>query len=394
MNKYNFETIPNRKGKSTIKWDAKHINARFHTNLKENDEYYPMFIADLDFQLPDEVLEHMHSKYLVPDFGYFDIPDSFYDAIINWHHLKHQCDLEKEWIVPTCGTVTSLHILSNIYGKDKNFLIFTPVYRQFKACTDMGKMFTSPLIYRERQYDIDFDDLENKLKHDKIDVIIFCNPHNPGGRSWTYDELLRLVNLCKEYNVLLISDEIHADICLSERNFISLMNFSDIYDNIVVATSPNKTFSISGLSTSYILCRNPKIRKTYVDYVNAMHLSPNRVGIEMIEMVYRYGQEWHSEMQKVVKANVEEVIDCLEPLGIEVMVPDSGYLVWIKVNDKVDVDKFIEELAINESVLLETGSRFIDDYDGFIRINVGTSPRIVKEAMKRLAKLYRKYIEV
>ena len=387
MNNYNFNEIPNRKFKGTIKWDVEHINKRFKTSLTTDDDFYPMFIADSDFRLPDEILIKMHERYLVPDFGYFDIKDGFYQSIINWYKNKHDTKLEKEWIVPASGTVTSLYILSKIYGESKNFLVLTPAYRQFKACAAVGKLYTLALKYKNQEYSIDFEELERTFKDQEINILIFCNPHNPSGRSWTKDELTKLVELCRKYSVILIADEIHSDIVLSKRSFYSLINF-DNYDNIVVATSPNKTFSVSGLSTSYLLTRNPKIREAYIEYTNNMHLSPNRVGAEMLEIVYNYGQDWHNDLQKTIKANVQTTIEYLEPLGIEVMKPDAGYLVWIKIDSKLNVDEFITKLAQEESVLLETGSRFIADYAGFIRINVATSPAIVKEAMQSIKKVY------
>lgn len=390
MEKYNFETISYRKGNGSMKWGKEHISRRFQVNINDQDEIYPMYIADLDFKLPPEILDIVHEKYKNPDFGYFDIMDSYYNSIIHWHKEIHNMDIKKEWIVPSIGTVASMNIMAEIMGQNKNFLIMTPVYRPFKGCCHPGTCFTFPLDCIHEQYKIDFDTLEQSFIQNKIDILLFCNPHNPGGKCWTKNELETLVRLCKKYKVLILSDEIHADIQLSEHKFTSLLQYQNEYDQIVVSTSPNKTFSLSGLSTSYILCSNKELRQKFQGFLDRFHFAPSRMGIEMTEIVYTHGQEWLKQMNKVVWQNVMMVKATMENLNISVMMPDAGFLVWVLLDSSVDVDQFILDIAQDQKIYLESGSRFIENYEGRIRINVGTSPSLVKEAMNRFAITYKK----
>ena len=389
--KYNFNDIVQRKGSGSMKWERPYILKRFNVDIPDHEDMYPMFIADMDFHLPTEVLSHMHEKYLDPDFGYFHIQDSFYESVVDWFLEKHHMKIEKDWIIPSTGTVTSLHFICDMIARDQNILTMTPIYGPFKNCCEIGHMVTLELDLVDNRYEINFDKLEDILKNKDIKVFLLCNPHNPGGRSWTKEELKRIVLLCKEYHVLLLSDEIHGDFCLGEHCFTSMIEFADLYDDLIVSTSANKTFSISGLSTSYMLCKNEKLRQDYDRYVNRLHISCNRMGIEMIELVYRYGKEWHNELIQVIKNNVQVVLDTMNRLDIQVMKPDAGFLVWVRLDDSIDVEKFILDLAKETHVLLEPGSRFVENYQGWLRINVGTSPILVKEAMERFEQFYRSY---
>ena len=391
MTKYDFNNILDRRWNGSMKWEKPYIKKRFQLDVDEKDELFPMFIADMDFKLPEEILKPMHERYAVPDFGYFHVQDSFYESIMEWYKDVHQIDLKKEWIVPSCGTVASMHIATDLLARGKNILMMTPVYGPFKSCCHFGTMFTCPLLLNENRYEIDFDEMESLFKEKDMEVLLMCNPHNPGGRSWTREELSRLVGLCKEYGVTILSDEIHSDLQISNQKFTSLIEFQDVYDRILVSTSPNKTFSISGLATSYVLCANAQIKEQYEGYMSGLHLGQNRVGIEMTEIVYRNGKAWRNELEQVIRKNVEMVSATMKRLDVTMMEPDAGFLVWIRVKDTIDVDAFIVDLAKEHHVLLETGSRFVENYKGWIRINVGTSPVLVQKAMSRFEKFYREY---
>ena len=167
-----------------------------------------------------------------------------------------------------------------------------------------------------------------------------------------------------------------------------MINYHDLYDKIVVATSANKTFSISGLSTSYLLVTNADIAKRYNEYIANMHLEANRFGIEMTEMVYTYGQKWHRALCDKVKENMELTSEILKDTSARIMECDAGYLLWIKLDEKINVDMFVDKLSNDENVFIENGNRFVADYAGFVRINLATSTKNVKEAMKRFKKIY------
>ena len=393
MTTKDFNSILNRRGNGSMKWSKEHIGRRFNVRISDDDEIYPMYIADTDFKYPKKIMDEFYEKYQEPDFGYFDMPDGYFESIVEWYKKIHGISIQKEWIIPSIGTVTSLNLLADMLGRGKNFLIFTPVYRPFKNCEQFGNLYTLPLIYKDQQYFIDFENLEKSFIENHIDLILFCNPHNPGGRVWNRKELRRLVTLCKKYQVIILSDEIHADVQLSERKFVSLLEFQEDYDQIVISTSPNKTFNIAGLSCSYVLSGNEKIRQDFQNLLNRYHFAPNRVGIEMTEIVYHDGQEWLQNMRQVVAKNVSIVTEVLESVGIQVMQPDAGFLVWVRLDSAINIEDFILKIAKDKNIYLETGSRFVDNYEGWLRINVGTITQRAEEAMRRFKDFYSSYLK-
>lgn len=384
-----FENILKRQGNGSMKWEKAYIEKRF--KIAEDNDIYPLFIADMDYPMATCIHDQLVELMQEPDFGYFHIQEGFYNSIIAWQKKVHHLDIKKEWILPSLGTVTSLNIACDIYAKDEDILILTPVYGAFKKCAGVGNCVTLPLLMKEHEYEIDFKGMRNIFEERNIKVLIFCNPHNPSGRIWRHAELLELVLLCKEYNVMILSDEIHSDLLVSDKPFTSLFSFSDAYENILISTSPNKTFNLSGLSTSYVISKNEGILKAIQAYFDRLHLSCNRMGVMMIENAYTNGYEWYLELIEQIKGNIEIVCSSLSNTTMEVMRPDSGYLVWIKCPKVKDVDQFVYDLAKDTHVLIESGSRFIENYEGWIRMNVATSSTLLKEAMKRFVKFYLQY---
>lgn len=388
---YNFEDILDRKENGSKKWSREYIKKRFQISDEEN---YPLFIADMDYKLPDEIINSMTNLIKLGDFGYFDVKDSFYNSVVEWYKKSYSCDIKKEWIVPSIGALSSMHlIVEKIFNKKDNLLIFTPVYGPFKDVVKNNDMnlYEYTLKSHENKYCIDFNELNEFVKKNNINGIIFCNPHNPSGRCWSEDEIDNLVTLCKENNIKLISDEVHGDLVLGENKFNSLSCYLEENDNIIVISSPNKTFNIAGLNISTFLCSNAELKTFLEDEFNKRKLHVNRFGIEVLTICYNNGFEWAKALRKNIKENMDMVIDKINVDGIKVMTPESGYLLWVKLDKVKDIDKFILELAKEKKVLLETGSRFINDYEGFVRINVATSKKILSEAMDRFVDFYKEY---
>lgn len=383
--------IMNRRNNSSMKWDYKYIKKRFNLDVDDHSDIYPMFIADMDYKMDIHIKDKLYDLLEDPDLGYFLIQDSFYDSIINWYKDIHHIDINKEWIVPSVGTISSLHLACDMITNNEEVLIMTPVYGPFLNCSKIGKPVLLPLLLKDNHYEIDYVKLEDIFNTHHIKTLLFCNPHNPGGRVWSKEELLKLVLLCKQYQVTILSDEIHGDFILTDNKYTSLIEFHDIYDSIIVSTSPNKTFNISGLSTSFILCANKQLKEDYEAYLNRLHISPNRLGINMIEYVYTYGKQWYKELLEVIKQNVTHIVNTVNQSGCQAMIPEGGFLVWVYLPNIDNVDKFILDLAQETHVLLETGARFVDNYQGWVRINAATDPQIVEEAMLCFSNFYKQY---
>lgn len=388
---YSFEEILDRKDNGSKKWSREYINKRFKISDEEN---YPLFIADMDYKLPEEIINPINELITKGDFGYFDVIDSFYDSVIWWYKKNYSCSIKKEWIVPSIGALSSMHlIVEKIFNKKDNLLIFTPVYGPFKDVVINNNMnlYKYKLKIHKDRYYIDFKELNEFIKKNNINGIIFCNPHNPSGRCWSKDELDKLVSLCKQNNIKIISDEVHGDLVLGENKFNSLSGYLEENDNIIVISSPNKTFNIAGLNISTFLCGNPELKLILENEFNNRKLHVNRFGIEVLTICYNTGFQWVEALRKNIKENMDMVINKIDIEGVEIMMPESGYLLWVKLDKVNDVDKFILELAKEKKVLLETGSRFINDYEGFVRINVATSKSILEEAMDRFVDFYKEY---
>lgn len=388
---YSFEDILDRKDNGSKKWSKEYINKRFKISDEEN---YPLFIADMDYKLPDEIINPINELITKGDFGYFDVRDSFYDSVVQWYKKNYSCSIKKEWIVPSIGALSSMHlIVEKVFNKKDNLLIFTPVYGPFKDVVINNNMnlYKYKLKINKDRYYIDFKELSEFVERNNIKGIIFCNPHNPSGRCWSKDELDKLVSLCKQNNIKIISDEVHGDLVLGENKFNSLSDYLEENDNIIVISSPNKTFNIAGLNISTFLCSNLELKLALENEFNNRKLHVNRFGVELLTICYNNGFQWVQSLRKNIKENMNLVINKINIDDIKIMEPESGYLLWIKLEKVKDVDKFIIELAEEKKVLLETGSRFINDYEGFVRINVATSKRILEEAIDRFVDFYKEY---
>lgn len=389
---YNFEDILMRQSNGSKKWNQEYIKKRF--KLENAEEYYPLFIADMDFKLPNEIISSMNEVITSGDFGYFDVKKSFYESVQNWYKNRYRSNINKEWIVPSIGALSSMHlIVEKLFNKGDRILIFTPVYGPFKDVIINNDMELSShkLSIKDDRYYIDFESLKKKIIEEAIKGIIICNPHNPSGRCWSEEELQDLICICKENGVTIISDEVHGDIILGDNKFISLSKYLDEYNKIIVISSPNKTFNLAGLNISTFLCSDDKVRSYLENEFNKRKLHVNRIGYEFSTICYEQGQEWVDSLVSNIEENMNLVINMIKGQGIKIMKPEAGYLLWIQLEGIEDTDDFVVKLANEEGVLLETGSRFIKDSEGFLRINVATSKKILKEAIPKFVEFYKSY---
>lgn len=384
-----FDTPLDRRGNGSKKWDKDYIQRRFKTS---RDDIYPLFIADMDFRQDEAVLQAFHAFVETGDFGYFDVPDSFYSIIKSWYLDKLETPIEKEWIVPANGTIASMYFAADLVSKGQPIMMLTPVYGVFKdIATNFGGMVTVPLFDADGVYLIDFDRMEQEIVSQNVGTLLFCNPHNPSGRIWSFEELGEVVRICKKHSVTILSDEIHGELNLSEKPFVSLISFMDEYENIIVASSPNKTFNLSGMTASYVIIGNTELRQAYQHELARFHITINRAGMAFITAAYEQGRAWHNELITYLKGNMALLEDQLAGLELEWMWPDSGFLVWIRLNKVSDIDQFVLELAQETGVLIETGSRFVADYGNYVRLNCATTRGFLGEALGKFRDFYQHY---
>lgn len=391
---YNFEDILYRNENGSKKWNIDYIDKRFP---KHKSIYYPLFIADMDYKLPEEITSKFTEYIQTGDFGYFDVLEKFNNSISRWYKRVNNIHIDKKWIIPGIGTLASMNIaLKATIKKNSNVLIFTPVYGPFKDIVINNKfnLTTQKLYKKKNRYYIDFNLLEKNIVKNEIKCILMCNPHNPSGRVWSFEELNELVKICKKYDVTLISDEVHSDLVLDKGKFTSMAQFFNTYKNIIISSSPNKTFNLAGISSSYIITSDNSIYENIESEFKKNKLGINRVGYEFSTICYNYGQDWVEELTLNIKSNIKLVKELLDLDGINVMEPEAGYLLWIKLDKVINTLDFVEKLAQKTGVLVESGTRFVDGEDGYIRLNVATSKNILLKSMKELVNFYREFNEV
>ena len=389
---YSFEEILIREENGSKKWNTEYISRRF-PNYKS--PYYPLFIADMDYRLPSEITDKFIEFIQRGDFGYFDVMDEFKESVNRWYKTLLNRDIEKEWVLPGIGTIASINFtMKSLLNECDKALIFTPVYGPFKdvIVNNNLELVTQSLDLDNGKYLIDFDKLESNIISQNIKCILFCNPHNPSGRVWSKEELTKLVRICKKYDLLLISDEVHSDLVLYENKFTSLEMFFNEYDQIIVSSSPNKTFNLAGLNASYLLIPNADNYNKLEKVFSQNKLGINRVGYKFLIACYSLGESWIKELRNNIEENIELVTEIISNEDLYIMKPQSGYLVWIKLNKVEDTLGFVEALAKETGVLVEVGSRFVGSEDGYIRINLATSKEILKISMNKFVEFYNEYI--
>lgn len=369
-----------RKGTGSLKWD--HADALFN-----GEGLLPMWVADMDLGVPHQVQEALIERVNHPIFGYARPQDSLYESVINWLKNKHHWTIQKEQIFFSSGVVPSIaaSILAFTEPGDK-VMIQSPVYAPFYSCINENSrtLVENPLRIQDNRLEIDFEDFENKLK-EGVKLFILCSPHNPGGMVWSKKELARMAELCADYDVLIISDEIHADLSLSgyEHTPIATIN-----PNTITLMAPSKTFNIAGLQASLVITEKPEIMKKLTgQFLKQGFYGLNVLAYPAMEAAYTYGADWLKETTSVIEGNVELVTTFINDKlpNVNVIKPEASFLIWIDLNGLGLTDAEITKRLIQKGRLaLEPGTKFGKAGSGFVRMNIGSSPETVKEGLNRL----------
>lgn len=384
--KYDFDFETQRKNTNSLKWD-------------EVDSKYPLWVADMDFKTAPEITLGYLKRIKEGIFGYNVLNDKFYDSYINWWDKYHHFKMEKDWIIFSTGVVPSISsAVRSLTNIGDNVVILTPVYNIFFNSIRNNKriILESPLKYENYQYEIDFDDLEQKLSLEKTSLLIFCNPHNPIGKIWTKDELIKVGNLCKKYNVTVISDEIHCDIVRPGFEYIPFASVSDINKDIsVTLIAPTKCFNLAGMQTSAAVVANKKIKALFERGLNTDECAEgNTLAVITPELAFLKGRPWLNEMNEYVFNNRDIVKEYIEKNleGLHVIDGNATYLAWVDlngINSKALRDFIYKEV----DVYLADGLAYGKTGEGFLRINLATTKKRILEALELIKKAYDKFIE-
>ncbi len=382
-----FDTVIDRKNTCSLKYD-------FAKRRNMPEDVQPLWVADMDFKVSSYIQEALIKQVEHGIFGYSEVQDEYFQVLKGWMSRHYDWQVESEWLIKTPGIVFALAMAVKAFTDEGDgVLIQQPVYYPFsEVIADNGrKLVSNNLVQNEDgKYVIDFEDFEEKIVNEKIKLFFLCNPHNPVGRVWSKEELIRLGDICYKHNVIIVSDEIHADFVFNGKHNV-FVNLKDEYKEIaIVATSPSKTFNIAGLQVSNIFIPNKEIKNKFRKQIDAAGYSQlNVMGLVATKAAYEYGDEWYKAMHEYVRENIaytkqfiEERLPCIK------LVKNEGtYLLWLDFRNLNLSESELEDLIINKAKLwLDSGRIFGTSGKGFQRINVACPRQTLEEALIKLEK--------
>jgi cystathionine beta-lyase len=387
--KYDFDKIINRNGTFSVKWDKYFLREQF-----KSDDVLPLWVADMDFQCPQPVIDALKRRAEQEIYGYsWHKTSAYLDAVSNWMRRRHKWNIDNEWIVFSPGIVPAIKMLVQTFTNiGEKVIVQPPVYYPFfSAVENNGRiLLKNQLHYENKRYTFDFEDFEKKAKDPLTKMFILCSPHNPVGRVWTEKELRRLGDICLENNVLIISDEIHHDLILSGYNHTLFSTISEEFErNTIMCTAPSKTFNIAGLGTSNIIIPDEKLRESFSYTISSRNSvgSPNAFGIVALIAAYNEGEEWLSQALKYIENNfkfLKEFVNERLP-HVDFIDPEGTYLAWLNCNRLGMDDKKLSEFLLKKAkVALDDGIIFGPGGECFERINVACPKSILEECMNRI----------
>lgn len=385
MTTYDFDRIIDRTNTGCLKYDFKAARGKA-------EDLLPLWVADMDFSLPQEVLDALKKRVDHGIFGYTQPLDPYYSAVLDWIEKHQHWRPERSWLVTTPGVVFALACAVRAFTEPGDaVLIQQPVYYPFKnvIVDNDRKLVNAPLVYEDGAYSIDFDGFEAAIVDNGIKLFILCNPHNPASRVWTRSELEHLARICKAHGVTVVSDEIHADFIWGEREFTSFGSLgSDVAGDFVVCTAPSKSFNIAGLQISNIFIPNPELRRRFKAARGATgYDEPSVMGLVATEACYTVGAEWFEQVSSYIWSNICFMRDYLSEHAPQLhMVECQGtYLTWVDCRalglDAAGIRELVEDKA---RLWLDLGDMFGEDGTGFIRFNVACPRATLERALRQL----------
>ncbi|MGH8762528.1 MAG: MalY/PatB family protein [Nitrosospira sp.] len=384
---HDFNSDINRAGTASLKYDGR--QSMFGTA-----EVIPLWVADMDFAAPAAVTRALVERAAHPVYGYTVYPDSLYESLIDWLGRRHGWEVQREWIVMCPGVVPSLHAAVMAFAEPGDSVIVQPpvYFPFFSAVTRTGRQLVhNPLRRGNNRYSIDFDHLEQCAAGARL--LLLCSPHNPVGRVWSKQELEDILEIARKHDLVIFSDEIHADLIYAGNTHHSLSMLAETLaknlPNIITAVAPSKTFNIPGLNLSALIVPDPECRRALVQTFEAMHVSAsNPFSIVAFEAAYREGEAWLDELLIYLRQTRDYVAEYLAThlQEIRLIEPEGTYLLWLDcsalkaslgVNDAQLRHFFIHEAGVGMS----PGTLFGEAGSGFMRMNIGAPRHIIKMAL-------------
>lgn len=381
---YDFSRPTDRRGTDSYKWDS-----------APEADIIPLWVADMDFETFPGITEALQRRVAHGIFGYTRVPEAYYEAVCRWFGKRHGWHINREHIIYTSGVVPAVSaVIKALTLPGDQVIVQGPVYNCFfSSIRNNGcEMVSNSLIYNkdELRYEIDFDDLERKLKHERARLMLLCNPHNPGGRVWTRDELTRVAELCRKYGVRVVSDEIHCELTLYDNEYVPFGSLPDeLSRGSITCCSPSKAFNTAGLQIANIVCRDAEVRNRIDRAININEVCDvNPFGVIALQAAYSdEGYEWLTQLRKYISANYDLLLErfARELPKCKVMRMEGTYLAWIDCSELHISSDEIEEMLMHENkVWVNAGSMYGAEGAAFIRINMACTSEVLNEGITRI----------
>lgn len=381
---YDFSRPTERRGTDSYKWDS----------APETD-IIPLWVADMDFETFPGITEALQRRVAHGIFGYTRVPEAYYEAVCNWFGKRHGWHINREDIIYTSGVVPAVSaVIKALTLPGDQVIVQGPVYNCFfSSIRNNGcETVSNSLIYNkeELRYEIDFDDLERKLAHERARLMLICNPHNPGGRVWTRDELTRVAELCHKYGVRVVSDEIHCELTLYDNEYVPFGSLPDeLSHGSITCCSPSKAFNTAGLQIANIVCRDAEVRNRIDRAININEVCDvNPFGVIALQAAYSdEGYEWLTQLRAYISSNYDLLRErfARELPKCKVMRMEGTYLAWIDCSELHISSDEIEEMLMHENkVWVNAGSMYGTEGAAFIRINMACTSELINEGITRI----------
>ncbi len=382
---YDFNRMIDRRNTNSLKYD-------FAVERGKPADILPLWVADMDFQTPTEVLDAMQKSVAHGIFGYSDMKQDYFNAVHHWFLRHFDWDTKEDWLIKTPGVVYAIALAVKAMTKEGDgVMIQSPVYYPFYEAIRLNnrKLIQNSLVYENNQYSIDFDDFEQKIITENVTLFILCSPHNPVGRVWTKEELTWLGEICLKHNVTVLSDEIHCDFTYPGYKHTIFASINEAFaDHSIICTAPSKTFNLAGLQVSNIFIKNPTLRLKFKREMDASGYSQlNTLGLVACKAAYEYGEPWLVELKAYLYENLRFLRDFLKNNlpGVVLIEPQGTYLVWVDFHALKLSRKEMADLIVNKANLwLDPGHIFGSCGDGFERINIACPRETLKKALNQL----------
>lgn len=382
---YDFDIVTDRKNTNSLKYD-------FALERGKKENLLPMWVADMDFQTPPEITDALVNAVKHGIFGYTEVKEEYFTVLQKWFLSHYHWNIEKKWLVKTPGVVFALATaVRALTHEGDSILIQRPVYYPFSEAilSNNRKLVNNPLLYENGAYSIDFDDFEQKIIDNQVKLFILCNPHNPVGRVLTREELTRLGDICVKHDVIVVSDEIHADFIHPGHEHLVFSSLKEEYaKRTLTCTAPSKTFNLAGLQVSNVFIPNTELRRKFREEIKKAGYSQlNTMGLIACKAAYEFGEKWLSELKAYIYENLKTAKQFIETELPELKVVDleGTYLLWVDFHalglDTEELEDFITDKA---GLWLDGGTMFGPEGKGFQRFNIACPRVTLLQALNQL----------